>query len=236
MRKMFLILFILPVFSGQSQSSITGSISNNPSTLNNHFYVNADLPVILDKYPRFANGTPYFLEEWVNADIVLGSGEIYENIKMRLDLVENTLQYINPRGAELIATSLIKTVTLKDSVHQNEYKFVYSSFLKGSKNIEKGWYMVLASGKATLYKYMVKTVEQPKIYSSSTTEASINTAAEYFIYTDSVLSCVKRIKELSGLLKDKTNELSEYMSTKKLSGKSDSNYADLVKYYNGLAP
>ena len=229
MRKILLILFILSAFAGQSQLS---TISNNPPTLNNHYYFNSDLPVIVDKYPKFANGTPYFLEEWTNGEIVLGNGEIYENIKIRLDLVENDLQYISPQGAELIATSPIKTVTLKDSVRQNEYKFVYSSFLKGSKSIETGWYLVLVSGPATLYKHIIKNVEQPKIYSSSTTEASVNTSEEYFIYTDSVLSRVRKIKELPGLLKDKTNELANYMSTKKLSGKSDSNYIELLNYYN----
>jgi hypothetical protein len=231
MRKILILLFTFGSFNGLAQRPI---ISNNPSTADNRYYFNADLPVLVDKYPKFANGNPYFLEEWVNGDIVLGNGEVSHNVKLRLDLVENTLQYISPNGVELIATTPIRGVILKDSIRGNEYMVAYSAFLEGAKNIEPGWYQVLVTGTTTLYKHIVKTIAKPNNYSSSMTEATVNTSEEYFIYADSILSRVKKIKDLPGLLKNKTNELEKYMSNKKLSGRSDSNYIDLVKYYNSL--
>jgi hypothetical protein len=231
MRKILILLFTFGSFTGLTQRPI---ITNNPSTANNHYYFDADLPVLVDKYPKFADGNPYFLEEWVNGDIVLGNGKIYHNVKLRLDLVENTLQYISPSGVELIATTPIKSIILKDSIQGNKY-IAHSAFLEGAKNIEPGWYQVLVTGAATLYKHIVKTIATPKNYSSSMTEASVNTSEEYFVHVDSTLSRVKKIKELPGLLKNKTDELEKYMNNKKLSGRSDSIYIDLVRYYNSLA-
>lgn len=231
MRKILTLLFTFATITSLSQRP---TINTNSSPVGDRFYFNSDLPVVISKYPEFADGTPYFLEAWTNADIILETGELYKNIKVRLDLVDNQLQYISPEGAELIASSPVKSVTLKDSVQGTEYQFVNSSFLDGAKNIDPSWYQVLASGTATLYKHISKSVSEPKVYSSSTTEPVVNTSEEYFIYADSVLSRFKKIKELPDLLKDKTKELNEYKSNKKLSGRSDSDFIELINYYNSL--
>jgi hypothetical protein len=191
-------------------------------------------PVFIDKYPTFASGTPYFITEWSNADVELENGETYKNVKARLDLVENTLQYVSPEGRELIATAPIKIVILKDSVSGSTYKFVSSSFLEGMKNTKTGWYLELTSGPACLYKRISKSITQPKTYSASETQPWINSSEEYFIYADSILSPVKKIKDVPGLLKNKFSELDAYISTKKPSGKSESGFIELIKYYNSL--
>lgn len=54
--------------------------------------------MVIDKYPAFASGSPYFLDEWLNADIEFANGAVDKNVKVRFDLIENTLQYISPEG------------------------------------------------------------------------------------------------------------------------------------------
>ena len=228
MRKFLLFLFIGVPFAAISQ------ISNSRAQNINPFYFSNDLPVLVDKYPRFADGSPYFSEDWLNGDITITGGKLYENIKVRLDLVDNTLQYISPKGAELVAITPIMNVLLKDSAQKKEYRFVHSSSIKSSKNITTGWYILLVSGPATLYKHISKTIIQPKNISSGATEPTVNTAEEYFIYTDSLLAQVKKTKEIPELLKSKSSELNDYLSKKKLSGKSESNYVEMIRYYNSL--
>jgi len=234
MRIILFILFLSAAITTRSQLPARGSLTNTPSTTNTRFYVNADLPVVQDKYPKFADGTPYFLEEWISGDIVLASGQVYQNVKMRLDLVENTLQYVSPDGVELVATSPVKSITLKDSVNGKEYKIVHSSSIGGSATVEPGWYQALVSGTATFYKRIFKTIVEPRNYSSSQTEPSVTTYSEYFLYADWTLSRIKKLKEIPPLLKDKTDELDKYIAEKKLSSKSDKDYISLVEYYNRL--
>lgn len=234
MKKSIFIIFALSAFISRSQVPGGAVQFAQPSPASNHFYLNADLPVIIDQYPAFASGTPYFIDEWSNADIEAQSGEVYKNIRVRLNLIENTLQYITPEGRQLIATTPIKAVVIKDSASGNVYRFIYSFLLEGTKNTKAGWYLELILGQASFYKRISKTIIQPKNYSASETQPSVNTSEEYFIYTDSTLSSVKKIKDVPALLKTKSTELNTYINSNKLSGKSESVFIDVIKYYNSL--
>ena len=89
-------------------------------------------------------------------------------------------------------------------------------------------------GKTTIYKLIIKNMTESKPYGSATTEQRISTTGQYFIYHHSTFTRVKKIKEIPDLLGDKKNELGDYISSGKLSGKSDMDYAELVAYYNKL--
>jgi hypothetical protein len=233
MQKQLLILFVLSALIGRSQPPPGRTVSFSPPPVHNNFYKDADLAVVKDKYPPFASGTPYFIDEWLNADVELEHGETFKDVKMRLDLVENTLQYISPEGRELVASSAIKTVILKDSTGGNQFKFVNSFFL-GAKKEKSAWFLELLSGRACFYKQILKSINEPKNYMPGGTEISVNSSEEYFIYADSVLLPVKRIKDVPGLLHYKFKEVNTYMNENKLSGKSESGFIQLIKYYNSL--
>ncbi len=68
----------------------------------------------------------------------------------------------------------------------------------------------------------------------SETQPSIKSSEEYFIYADSILSPVKKIKDIPGLLKNKFSELDKYITTHKFSGKSEPGFIEMIKYYNSL--
>jgi hypothetical protein len=232
MYKLVSIIFAFSVLAARSQAP-GRTVQFSPPPVHNNFYKDADLAVVKDKYPPFASGSPYFIEEWSNADVELEHGETFKDVKMRLDLVENTLQYISPEGRELVASSAIKTVIFKDSASGNQFKFINSSFL-GMKKAKGAWFLELVSGHACFYKQILKSVNEPKNYVPGGTQSSINTSEEYFIYADSVLLPVKRIKDVPGLLHYKFKEVDSYMNENKLSGKSEPGFIELIKYYNSL--
>src|SRR4029078_299578 len=134
-------------------------------------------------------------------------------------------------GRELVASGAIKTVIFKDSTSGNQFKFVNSSFL-GAKKERSAWFLELISGHACFYKQILKSINEPKNYIPGGTEISINSSEEYFIYADSVLLPVKRIKDVPGLLHYKFKEVNAYMNEHKLSGKSEPGFIELIKYYN----
>jgi hypothetical protein len=232
MQKLVSIIFAFSALAARSQAP-GRTVQFSPPPVHNNFYKDADLAVVKDKYPPFASGTPYFIDEWLNADGELEHGETFKDVKMRLDLVENTLQYISPEGRELVASGAIKTVIFKDSTSGNQFKFVNSSFL-GAKKERSAWFLELISGHACFYKQILKSINEPKNYIPGGTEISINSSEEYFIYADSVLLPVKRIKDVPGLLHYKFKEVNAYMNEHKLSGKSEPGFIELIKYYNSL--
>jgi hypothetical protein len=235
MRYLFLSLFLLVYLAGQSQQTKVVDLNKNDApTIGSLYYVVGDAPVSSTKYVKIVAGTPYFSETWMRAQLEMERGTIYQRILVRLDLMANELQYVGPNGTELIATTPVKTVTLKDSITQKEYKFVNSVFLQLSKDMEHGWYQQLTSGTATLYKKAQKSIKEDKPYGSATVEQTINTYSQYYIDIKSSLTLIKKIKEIPDLLKDKKDELVKYISSHKLSGKTDEDYIELVTYYNTL--
>jgi len=232
MHRLVSILFAFSVLAAHSQAP-GRTVQFSPPPPHNNFYKDADLPVVKDKYPPFASGTPYFIDEWLNADVVLEHGDTIKGVKMRLDLVDNTMQYISPEGRELVASGAIKAVILKDSIGGNQYKFVNSFFL-GAKKEKSAWLLELVSGRASFYKQILKVINEPKTYVPGGTDITINSSEEYFIYADSVFLPVKRIKDVPGLLHYKFKEVDAYMNDHKLSGKSESGFIELIKYYNSL--
>ena len=232
MQKLVFVIFVFSSLVTRSQAP-GRTVQFSPPPIHNNFYKDADLAVVKDKYPPFASGTPYFIDEWLNADGELEHGETFKDVRMRLDLVENSLQYISPDGRELVASSAIKTVIFKDSTGGNQFKFVNSSFL-GMKKEKSALFLELVSGRACLYKQIFKSVNEPKNYIPGGTQISIESSEEYFIYTDSTLLPVKRLKEVPGLLHYKFKEVDTYMNEHKLSGKSESGFIELIKYYNSL--
>jgi hypothetical protein len=81
MQKLIFIIFAFSALICRSQAPGRVVDFSHPPASNNQFYLNADLPVVMDKYPAFASGTPYFIDEWSNADIELANEEIYKNVK-----------------------------------------------------------------------------------------------------------------------------------------------------------
>ena len=233
MGKLLLILLILTGLIGRSQPPPGRTVNFSPPPVHNNFYKNADLSVVKDKYPPFASGSPYFIDEWSNADVELEHGETFKDIKMRLDLVDNTMQYVSPEGHELVASSAIKTVVFKDSASGGQYKFINSSFL-GMTKAKGAWLLELVSGHACFYKQIIKSINEPKNYMPGGTETTINSSEEYFIYADSILLPIKKIKDVPGMLHYKFKEVDKYMNENKLTGKSEAGFIELIKYYNSL--
>jgi hypothetical protein len=233
MRNKLLILFILssPAIYSQKVIDVEKTDYRVTSSL---FYTVGGSPVSNAKYIRVVEGSPYFNESWMKGSIVMSGGAVYDSITVRLDLVDNSLQYMSPEGKEMIATSSIKGITLRDSVTGMESRFVHSSFMQATGKIDEGWYQLLAAGNSPLYKRYVKIITENAPYGSATVEQIINTSSRYFIMINSVLTPIKKFKDIPDLLSEKKNELKLYISSKNLSGKSDVDYSALITYYNNM--
>ncbi|MEI9912525.1 MAG: hypothetical protein WDO71_24450 [Bacteroidota bacterium] len=235
MRAILFIVFILPALAVFSQATVVDVGKDDMQVAGTrNFYTVGGSPVTNTKYVKVVEGSPYFSDSWMKGKLALANGEMYDSLRLRLDLAANELQYISPEGKELIATTPVKGVTLKDSISGKQYHFVHSSFLQLPKNMESGWYQLLVQGPATLYKHIVKTVNENKPYGSATVEQTIKTTGQYFVVFNGVFTRIKKIKELPDTLKNKKIELDTYISSQGLAGRSDGDYSSLIAYYNSL--
>ena len=235
MKRLLAFLFLLPALAGWCQQTKVVDVGKEEVRLSpGRFYSVGGEPVSPVKYVKVVDGSPYFSQSWMKGSLDLGDGRGYENLWLKLDLADNSVLFIDAEGRVMIANAVIKNISLTDSVTGKKYDFVFSPFIKGTGEIRKGWYQVIVSGKATLYKHLAKVINETKPYGQATYEQTIVTSSSYFLMTDSVFAPIKKIKALPDMLSDKKEELNQYLSGKNLPGKTDAVYAGLVSYYNSF--
>src|SRR5882757_6845427 len=113
MRYLCSILVLLQALAGQTQQSKVVNVNNDDvKIVGNLFYMVGSEPVSAAKYVKVVAGTPYFKETWMKAKLVTAGGTAFQSVVARLDLVDNTLQYIGPNGNELVASTPVKSISL----------------------------------------------------------------------------------------------------------------------------
>lgn len=191
-------------------------------------------PYMLKKYSKVVEGSAFFKEQFLRGDVILNNGYEFKNQQLKLNLLENLLNYRNDRQQEMISTATVKEVVLTDSLAGRQYRFVYSDFLDGSNKPDRGWYEQLYLGKATLLKQYKKELMEKPLYGSASVELSISTQQRYYIIYAGEWQWVKKIKNLPEILHIKKNELQKFIKEQKLNTETEENFIALVHYYNSL--
>ena len=200
------------------------------------FYVVGGNPFSMAKYAKVNEGSPFFKDEWMKGSVIVKSGDQYDNQLLRLDLISNELHYLDSVGQEMITTEKVVEVILKDTLSGNRYRFVYSSAIDVPKSEKpaNGWYELLNMGAANMFCKHQKEIVETRPYGAATYDEAIKTTILYFIaYTENFYR-IKKIKDIPDILTDKRTELNNYINSKDLSGKSESDYKNLIEYYNSL--
>jgi hypothetical protein len=227
--------FILAIFLFSALTAFPQQrVDVNSGVAPNSFYMAGGSLVSNVKYVKVVEGSPYFKDGWMRGSVIMSKGIRHDSILLRLDLLDHSLQYQDPQGKEFIATSPVKAILLTDSVTGKKYEFDNSEFLAVTNKIEKGWYQLLSDGQAAFYKRTVKMLNENQPYGSATVEQTIAEATQYYIFVNSTFTRIKKLKDVADLLRDKKDELIKYISSKNLSGRTDTDYSGLVDYYNSL--
>lgn len=204
------------------------------SPLKGNYYMVAGAPVSMAKYVRVIEGTPFFSEKWMKGIVYLPDGSEFENILARIDLVANEIHFIGESGKEFVATNPISEIQLTDTLTGEKFHFVHSSAFVNTRAPEKGWYLLLMEGPAVLFKKFQKIVNEVRPYSSATYQQTILTTPAYFILYQNSFSRIKKFSQVPEILNTKSREMTQYINSKKLSEKKETDYLIVVGYFNDL--
>ena len=196
------------------------------------FNVVAGQPVVNAKFVRLTDGTPFFKDYWTKGNVVLKNDQITASSALKLDLLDNELYYLAPNGAEMIATTPVKEILLRDTITGASYHFFHASLFPATIPSKKVWSLELIEGKASLYQSFHKQIQEHKAYGSATVEQRIRTSEEFFILYNNTILPVKKAKEIPSVLPGKTKELESFLTT--LRGSEAEKLIAVVKYYNSL--
>lgn len=186
-------------------------------------------------YPE-AEGSPFFLDDFTYANLLLNKGATYERVKVRLDLVSHELHLINGAGNEIVSENgLVRKVEMIDSVTG----LVHYRFITGCPAIDQQggneFYQVLSDGRLQLLLYTKKEFVEEKNTMSGEIRYQFKERSELYTLRDGLITKLKRDKDaVLALMTDKQAEVEAWLKARKMNYKSNGLLADLFDYYNSL--
>jgi hypothetical protein len=238
MKKILGVLFIVVVSYlpclGQRTVDVSTTDANIPGQ--GLYYVVGGVPFVNVKFVRLVEGTPYFREEWMDGSLVANTGQVFKDLRLKLDLYDNQVHYQDAKGNELIATTPVKEVLLT-AENGRKFRFVHSSTINiQGEPIKNGWYELMhEDSTASLFRYYKKDVTERKPYASSTTEQRILTNDKFLVFINNVLLEIKKPKDAPQVLANKKSELETFLKNQDdPKASTEARLMALVRYYNSL--
>ncbi|MCU0333957.1 MAG: hypothetical protein MUF62_02775 [Chitinophagaceae bacterium] len=171
-----------------------GTVAFAPQALN--LAVNGQM-LVMNKYSDVVDGTPYLFDEWQPGAIILYNNVVVENLRLKLNLLDNELYYKDSSGAELSAVTPVKYIVFKHVGNDTSAIFMAQQSVEFDR---KGWFQVLATGKASLLKERTKKLIESKQYASATLDRSITTDVRYYVLRQGKLHLVKTVADVLAVL------------------------------------
>lgn len=232
MKQLIIAAIFLPLFASAQQ--VVDLSKDNPNgtrllhAISGEAFVNT-------KFVNLVEGSPYFRDQWMNGRLVDKDGQEYKDLKIKIDLSDGAIHYLDASGTTFVATTAIREIILSDSTAYN-YRFIHASVMPPGMNPpHSSWYLWLLTGNASLYKTFVKKTTEIKPYASATTEQRIRTQERYLIHYNNAFFEIKKPKDLPSILANKKTELEAWLT------KQDDKKASIedrltagIEYYNTL--
>jgi hypothetical protein len=234
MKKLILLPILFAFTCAFAQGINNGFVT--PTVIYGNFYGVRGMPYPTTKYQGYVSGSAYFSETWMKADVVFDNDKVANNAVVRIDLLDNSVEYIDPQsGQRMISTAAVKEIKMTDTLTATKYHFINSDIIAGNKDIPKGWYQLLAGGTATAVKRITKTVSESRMsYGTTQAEKEITTGSQYYVSTGTECTRVKKFSAIPDLFPAKKEELKKYIKDNNLNGNFDVHYSSVIEYYNSL--
>jgi hypothetical protein len=176
-------------------------------------------------------GSPFFMDNWYSTNVQLTNGDIVNAPKARLDMMGNTLHYIDSRGVEMYVEA--KEISRIEFTADSElHIFKVHTISKAGKEIAV-FYKVLAEGKIVLLKQIKKQLEENKNGFTQELTKEIVTKETTYVFFNNALTQVKNKESFwKDLMADKWADIQIYAGTNDLSFTSPDDIQKIVAYYN----
>jgi hypothetical protein len=178
-------------------------------------------------------GTPYLQESFLDGTIVLLNGRKSENLSMKFNLHENSIEFINDESIFIIDGNKIKEFTIRDSDETLTFKKGYSA--RGLN--PEDFVQVLVEGKATvLINHDVSLQSNVATFGTATQKDVYVSNETLYIIKDGESERIRRIRERNILrsFDNHRNEMQNYTKENNLDLSNPKDIKKLFEHYNDL--
>jgi hypothetical protein len=184
-----------------------------------------------------ADGSPYLFDEYNFAEITSVSGIVYRQVRVKLNMVDNQVQYMSDKGEELVANLLIKKIKFLNAVDEDQkhIEITVESFDEALNTSGSIIYQVIDSGKVMLLKKTVINTRDEKKYGEATiTRHFEKIQSDYLFVNHEMKKIQKRKSFFVEVLTDKNKEVETFIDENSLKCKNTLDYKKIIAYYNSL--
>jgi hypothetical protein len=182
-------------------------------------------------------GSVYDHTQYHLAKITLKDGRVYNDVKTRINQLEQEVNFIASNGQE---GYLGKGMALEVAYQENNPASLQGKvFQCGFPAIDNqnvvSFYQILLNGKTSLLKSVYKSIQERNNEISGERYKEFATYENMYLLKDGSMVRIKKDKSnLLDLLQDKSSALKKYMLDQKLNLKNETHLIELVKHYNTL--
>jgi len=214
-----------------------GKLGNTKVNWDDQFIIVDKNGANFQSYYEGVDGHPFFIEVFKSSTIKLVSGEVFTDVRSRLDLFKQTIQ-LNLAGdtSKSVLPGKITDIVFYDTIRSKPYSYKFQSGYPPIDDLDRNnFYQVLSDGKVELLKSSVKKINKLKNEMSGELRSQFDIYENYYLYVKYEMKRLKKDKEyLLNLFADKRNELEQYIKEQKINFKSIDSIREFVAYYNSL--
>ncbi len=192
-------------------------------------------PIINKSYDPDIKGYPFLLEDWTDADLILLNGNQVKHVKMKLNIENNELNYLDSANRTIVLKRGIvrEILFFIPNIKSTDTLILRNGFPSVDKVDSNTYYQVLARGAMTLLKLSRKSIAVQKNDLSGEISKEFINSTEYYIYYNNEIKMLKRNKQFFvDLMKNKRDFIEDNIEDKNINFKNIESLQRLVNLFN----
>jgi hypothetical protein len=233
MKKLLLCFSLLIVIISHAQRN---TISTTGKWGQQIFLSDVNGQAFINKYEGIA-GSVYDQNDYHLARITLKDGRVYNDVKTRINLLEQEVNFIASNGQEgFLGKGMASEIAYIDDKEATQNEKIFQCGFPPIDNQNRiSLYQILLNGKTSLLKSVYKSIQERNNDMSGERYKEFATYENMYLLKDGVMSRIKKDKSsLLAMFQDQNQAVKKYIEDQKLNLKNEAHLIDLVKYYNSL--
>jgi hypothetical protein len=233
MKKLLLCFSLFTVLLSNAQRN---TISTTGKWGQQIFLSDVNGQAFVNKYEGIA-GSVYDQTDYQLARITLKDGRVYNDVKTRINLLEQEVNFIASNGQEgYLGKGMASEIAYIDGKEASlNVKIFQCGFPPIDNQNRISFYQILFNGKTSLLKSVYKTIQERNNDMSGERFKEFATYENIYLLKEGVMSRIKKDKSsVLAMFQDKKEAIAKYIEDQKLNLKNEAHLIALVQYYNTL--
>lgn len=233
MKKLLLCFSLFTVLLSNAQRN---TISTTGKWGQQIFLSDVNGQAFVNKYEGIA-GSVYDQTEYQLARITLKDGRVYNDVKTRINLLEQEVNFIASNGQEgYLGKGMASEIAYIDGKDATQNVKIFQCGFPPIDNQNRiSFYQILFNGKTSLLKSVYKSIQERNNDLSGERYKEFATYENSYLLKEGVMSRIKKDKSsVLAMFQDKKEAIAKYIEDQKLNLKNEAHLIALVQYYNTL--